>query len=123
MNQARLSWSHAVAGSFLVAGSILVACGSKQDTPPPDPQVTYGQYCTRTGAAFCNCIGVAVPACQEAFQITCLAGRDANAMTERTESQTATCEAALSQRCTSVATGQLPPECPGLAPPVPGIAQ
>lgn len=118
----RLSWSHAVALFLLASGTALAACGSKEPPPPPpDPLVTQGAYCQRTGAAFCKCVGLAEAACMEAYSITCMAGKDGSAMSDRTETQTQTCEAALSQRCTTVATGQMPPECPGIAPKIPGL--
>lgn len=121
MHTSTFGWSHVAATGFLVVGSILaVACGSAQEAPPPDPQLTQGQYCQRTGGAFCRCIGVAPEACAEAYNLACLAGKDASSMTPYTDSQTATCEAALGQKCTSVIVGQVP-ECPGLTFPLAGI--
>ena len=121
MRTPRLYLSH-VAASGLLAGAILVACGSKEDAPPPeDPPVTQGQYCQRTGAAMCTCVGVpgAAPACMEGYSMACLAGKDPNALVS-TESQTQLCEAALSQKCTSAVMGQVP-ECPGLTFPIPAL--
>ncbi len=110
----RLTYRHAAAACLLATLIAPAACRREADYPT-DPQVTYGQFCTRTGTAFCGCVGVAVPECAQLFSVPCLGGRDPNAISDRTESQTATCERALGAGCTMVVSGGLPPECPQLA--------
>lgn len=117
----RLSWSHAAAGSILLVGAFLAACGGKQN-PPPDPEITRGQYCQRAANAVCTCVGVAISACAEGVSFACLSGGDPNAMSGRTDSQAVACENALRNNCGGVTTGSIPPECPGVTPYVPGIS-
>jgi len=121
MQRSRFAWSLAVAFGTVSVASLIPACGPKEPPPPPPEEVlTWGQFCNRAGTAFCQCagggVGTAVAACVEGAQFTCLAGKDPNTLSDRTTSQSAICEGALSRSCTTVITGTLPPECPPLIP-------
>lgn len=100
---------------------LAVACSGAQDPPPPaqDPLVSQASYCARTGTSFCNCVGVGQAACVEVFNLGCMQGKDPNGMSDRTESQTQTCERALSTGCTAALAGNIPAECPQL--PIPKL--